>query len=155
MNERQRHQAEQLHLLNLNIDWLITKYPLPPDDTEMHSNVRDLLSGLGISGETQVVVRAAAVLGDLAFASDDPKTSLARPEVIPNTVRTVKGALDLAQEMDVDIRLEINSALHYLSNVRDQNKEIDLGDSQLQTGYLDSTLNPAIRSLNEARQILP
>lgn len=152
MNERQGQQAEKLYLTNLNIDWLINKYPLPPDATKRHFDVDNLLKALNISGETRAVVRAAAVLGDLANISD-PRASLARPEVIPNTVSTITSALDLAKETGVDIRLEINLALRYLDIVNRSHE--GRFDDTLSLNYLDSTLNPAIMYLGRVRQILP
>lgn len=149
MNERQRQHAEKLYLTNLNIDWLINKYPLPQEVIEQHAKVDDLLSSLNVSVETRAVVRAAAVLGDLAYAPGD----LVRPEVIPNTVRTIRGALELAQEMNIDVRLEINLALRYL-DIANRSQENHINPSK-SIDYLNHTLNPAIMYLGRARQILP
>jgi hypothetical protein len=154
MRERSQAQIEQLSLLNLNIDWLINEYPLEKSVLKLHANVDELLSSLGVSGETRVIVRAAAVLGDLPFSVDNPKVSLARSKVIPNTVRTIRGALDLADETGVDIRLELHSTITYLENIEDHNTEADLEGLNLPINYLDFTLNPALDYLNDAKAIL-
>lgn len=156
MNETLVRSIEQLGLNNLNIDldYLTTKYPLPLDVVERHENAIGLLTDLGVSRETQIIVRAAAVLGDMPFAADDSKKSLSRSEVIPNIVTTVRSVLDLAKSRKIDVRLEINSSIHYLDNVKDHDESALLDSDNLTLEYCDETLNPAVMYLKEARQIL-
>lgn len=152
MTEQINHSDEVVRA-NAILDQFVIDQDLS-DDVQNTKEGIELLGIIGVSPETRTVARAASLLSDAAYSTDNPRKKIESDDrIVPVITGVITSVMQAAKTKGIDVGIEIGVSLNYLEAMYSHNDGSILYPN-LTVKYIDTYLSPAKGALREARKII-